>query len=86
MEVRGLELLSPSDAMDITEVLREIRGIDFDAEMGQQIPYPNYQTRYITTHKNSCTCASFSSDGMGLLNIRFTLQANSLQQALWIPQ
>lgn len=55
--------LTMQDVMDITEVLREIRGVDFDAEVVQPVPYPNYQTRYITTHKNSCTCASFSADG-----------------------
>lgn len=26
-------------------------------------PYPNYQTRFITTHKNSVRCAKFSPDG-----------------------
>jgi len=49
--------------MDINEVIKEIRGVDFDSEISVASTFPNYQTKFITSHKNSCVCAKFCPDG-----------------------
>uniref|UniRef100_A0A6B2L520 Cleavage stimulation factor 50 kDa subunit n=1 Tax=Arcella intermedia TaxID=1963864 RepID=A0A6B2L520_9EUKA len=62
---RGIQYVPTSGAekIDVAAVLKEIRGIDFETDTGMMKQYPNYQTRFITTHKNSCRCAKFSPDG-----------------------
>jgi len=51
------------DKIDVAAVLKDIRGVDLETDPAVMRPYPNYQTRFITTHKNSCRCARFSPDG-----------------------
>jgi cleavage stimulation factor subunit 1 len=55
-----------SSGMIDLSALQAIKGVDFDLELQEPAskrPYPNYQTRFITTHKNSVRCAKFSPDG-----------------------
>jgi hypothetical protein len=54
--------------MDVNEVIKEIRGVDLDSELTITATYPNYQTKYIATHKNSCICAKFCPEGILLLS------------------
>lgn len=38
------------------------RRVDFDVDAPPRV-FPNYQTKFITTHKNACRTAKFSPDG-----------------------
>jgi cleavage stimulation factor subunit 1 len=49
--------------MDVNDVIKEIRGIDLDLEIQGAAPFPNFQTKFIATHKNSTTCAKFDPEG-----------------------
>jgi cleavage stimulation factor subunit 1 len=65
---RGIQYVPPvvtsgENKIDVAAVLKEIRGVDLENDTISHRPYPNYQTRFITTHKNSCRCAKFSPDG-----------------------
>ena len=47
---------------------KTVKGIDLDEpapDMSRR-SFPNYQTRFITTHKHACKCAAFSADGARL--------------------
>jgi len=53
--------------MDVsTKVAKDIKGLDLESEARdpvQKRPFPNYTTRFITTHKDGCRVAKFSPDG-----------------------
>ena len=40
-----------------------LQGIDFDKDLMKRAIAPNFTTRFITTHKESCRMAKFSKDG-----------------------
>jgi len=61
---KGIQL--PRDRrgqVDVNELLKEIRGVDLDAEVTSAAPTPNYQRRFITQHKKDCTIGKFTADG-----------------------
>ena len=47
----------------MNDVIKEIRGIDLDSEIQGAANFPNFQTKFIANHKNSCTCAKFDPEG-----------------------
>lgn len=49
--------------VDVNDVIKEIRGVDFDSEINIAATFPNFQTKYIATHKNACICAKFCPEG-----------------------
>eukprot|EP01125_Pyxidicula_operculata_P008729 TRINITY_DN2903_c0_g1_i1.p1 TRINITY_DN2903_c0_g1~~TRINITY_DN2903_c0_g1_i1.p1 ORF type:complete len:430 (-),score=51.06 TRINITY_DN2903_c0_g1_i1:1002-2180(-) len=63
---RGLVYIPPPSATKTEKesfVVKDVRGVDFDSDAPGIKHTPNYETRFITTHKESCRVAKFSPDG-----------------------